>query len=94
MNIDGLGEKVISQLFSHQLIADVADLYTLDRDELLALERMGEKSVDNLLDAIQRSKDNSLERLLFGLGIRFVGAKAAKTLALAFDSMGNLRQAL
>ncbi len=93
MNIDGLGEKVISQLFSHQLIADVADLYTLDRDELLALERMGEKSVDNLLDAIHRSKDNSLERLLFGLGIRFVGAKAAKTLALAFDSMDRLRQA-
>ncbi|MFB4213999.1 NAD-dependent DNA ligase LigA [Shouchella sp. JSM 1781072] len=93
MNIDGLGEKVISQLFSHELIADVADLYTLNRDELLQLERMGEKSVDNLLDALQTSKENSLERLLFGLGIRFVGAKAAKTLAIEFDTMDKLRQA-
>ncbi|WP_054712247.1 NAD-dependent DNA ligase LigA [Bacillus sp. JCM 19041] len=91
MNIDGLGEKVISQLFLHELIADVADLYKLDRDELLALERMGEKSVDNLLAAIDRSKENSLERLLFGLGIRFVGAKAAKTLAYEFESIERLR---
>ncbi|GAF13556.1 DNA ligase [Bacillus sp. JCM 19045] len=93
MNIDGLGEKVISQLFKHELIADVADLYSLNRDELLALERMGEKSVDNLLQAITTSKENSLERLLFGLGIRFVGAKAAKTLALEFNSMDALQQA-
>ncbi len=93
MNIDGLGEKVISQLFKHELIADVADLYSLNRDELLALERMGEKSVDNLLQAITTSKENSLERLLFGLGIRFVGAKAAKTLALEFNSMEALQQA-
>ncbi|PFG03862.1 NAD-dependent DNA ligase LigA [Bacillus sp. es.034] len=90
MNIDGLGEKVISQLFREKLIEDVADLYRLERDQLLQLERMGEKSVDNLLEAIQTSKGNSLEKLLFGLGIRHVGAKAAKTLAQEFDSMDRL----
>ncbi|PFA68465.1 DNA ligase (NAD(+)) LigA [Bacillus sp. AFS015802] len=90
MNIDGLGEKVISQLFREKLIEDVADLYSLEREQLLQLERMGEKSVDNLLEAIQTSKANSLEKLLFGLGIRHVGAKAAKTLAQEFDSMDRL----
>jgi DNA ligase (NAD+) len=90
MNIDGLGEKVISQLFREQLIGDVADLYKLERDQLLKLERMGEKSVDNLLQAIEASKKNSLEKLLFGLGIRHVGAKAAKTLAQEFSTMDQL----
>ncbi|MGG4166752.1 NAD-dependent DNA ligase LigA [Rossellomorea vietnamensis] len=90
MNIDGLGEKVISQLFREKLIEDVADLYRLERDQLLQLERMGEKSVDNLLEAIQTSKGNSLEKLLFGLGIRHVGAKAAKTLAQDFGTMDRL----
>ncbi|TYS90393.1 NAD-dependent DNA ligase LigA [Rossellomorea aquimaris] len=90
MNIDGLGEKVISQLFREKLIEDVADLYRLEREQLLQLERMGEKSADNLLDAIQASKTNSLEKLLFGLGIRHVGAKAAKTLAQEFGSMDKL----
>ncbi|WP_160724254.1 NAD-dependent DNA ligase LigA [Bacillus sp. USDA818B3_A] len=93
MNIDGLGEKVISQLFAEQLISDVADIYKLTREQLLALERMGEKSVTNLLNAIQASKANSLEKLLFGLGIRLVGAKAAKTLAQQFLSMDKLAQA-
>ncbi|MDT8862480.1 NAD-dependent DNA ligase LigA [Alkalihalobacillus sp. MEB130] len=93
MNIDGLGEKVISQLFEHDLVRDVADIYKLKRDELLQLERMGEKSVDNLLEAIEKTKDNSLERLLFGLGIRFVGAKAAKTLAMEFDTIYKLKDA-
>ncbi len=93
MNIDGLGEKVISQLFKERLIEDVADLYRLERDQLLQLERMGEKSVDNLLAAIEASKANSLEKLLFGLGIRHVGAKAAKTLAQEFDSMDHLMKA-
>ncbi|MFI8684189.1 NAD-dependent DNA ligase LigA [Rossellomorea sp. NPDC077527] len=92
MNIDGLGEKVISQLFREKLIEDVADLYRLEREQLLQLERMGEKSVDNLLDAIQTSKGNSLEKLLFGLGIRHVGAKAAKTLAQEFSSMDRLME--
>lgn len=93
MNIDGLGEKVIQQLFSHQLVSGIEDIYKLDRDELLELERMGEKSVDNLLRAIETSKENSLERLLFGLGIRFVGSKAARTLAEEFGTMEALEQA-
>ena len=93
MNIDGLGERVITQLFENGLIKDVSDLYKLERSELLQLERMGEKSVDNLLKAIEASKQNSLEKLLFGLGIRFVGAKAAKTLAQYFETMDSLKEA-
>ncbi|MGP1909768.1 NAD-dependent DNA ligase LigA [Metabacillus sp. JX24] len=93
MNIDGLGERVIAQLFKENLIEDVADLYRLQREQLLELERMGEKSADNLLQAIENSKQNSLERLLFGLGIRFIGAKAAKTLAQHFETMERLQSA-
>ncbi|UIR30266.1 NAD-dependent DNA ligase LigA [Priestia flexa] len=93
MNIDGLGEKVITQLFKVELIKDVADLYELTKEQLIELERMGEKSADNLLKAIEASKENSLERLLFGLGIRHVGAKAAKTLAQQFDTMDKLQKA-
>jgi len=93
MNIEGLGEKVVGQLFDHKLIADVADIYQLQREQLLELERMGKKSVDNLLGAIEASKNNSLERLLFGLGIRFVGAKAAKTLAMHYETMNALQEA-
>ncbi|SDN80271.1 NAD-dependent DNA ligase LigA [Alkalicoccus daliensis] len=93
MNIDGLGERVITQLFEHKLIEDVADLYRLKREELLELERMGEKSVDNLLEAIHVTKENSLEKLLFGLGIRYVGSKAATTLAMHFGTMDALKKA-
>ncbi|MCM3575469.1 NAD-dependent DNA ligase LigA [Mesobacillus subterraneus] len=93
MNIDGLGERVVSQLFAQELIKDVADIYKLTREQLLALERMGEKSVNNLLSAIEATKDNSLEKLLFGLGIRLVGAKAAKTLAQEFGTMDHLMKA-
>jgi DNA ligase (NAD+) len=91
MNIEGLGEKVIGLLFGHQLIRDVADIYRLTKEQLLNLERMGEKSVGNLLEAIEASKQNSLEKLLFGLGIRHVGSKAAKTLAQTFETMENLQ---
>jgi DNA ligase (NAD+) len=93
MNIDGLGEKVITQLFQEKLIHTIADLYRLKKEELLELERMGEKSVNNLLQAIEASKENSLEKLLFGLGIRYVGSKAARTLAMEFETMENLQQA-
>ncbi|MGM8216007.1 NAD-dependent DNA ligase LigA [Bacillaceae bacterium W0354] len=93
MNIDGLGEKVIQQLFDHQLIHAIADLYKLDYDELIKLERMGDKSVTNLLNAIEASKEKSLERLLFGLGIRYVGSKAADTLAAYFKTMDELMNA-
>ncbi|PZG31734.1 DNA ligase [Listeria ivanovii] len=93
MNIDGLGEKVIIQLFMHHLIKDVADLFFLSKEKLLELERMGEKSVTNLLASIEQSKQNSLEKLLFGLGIRHVGAKAAKSLAIYFETMDKLKLA-
>ncbi|RKD71215.1 DNA ligase (NAD+) [Sinobaca qinghaiensis] len=93
MNIDGLGEKVVIQLFQHELIHGIADLYKLEKAKLLELERMGEKSVQNLLEAIEASKSNSMEKLLFGLGIRFVGAKAARTLAVEFESMDQLMNA-
>ncbi|WP_079525838.1 NAD-dependent DNA ligase LigA [Halobacillus hunanensis] len=93
MDIEGLGEKVIIQLFKEQLIDNIADLYRLEKEELLKLERMGEKSVDNLLTAIEQSKENSLERLLFGLGVRYVGTKAANTLAQEFETMSSLMDA-
>lgn len=93
MNIDGLGEKVITQLFQENLVADVADIYKLTKDQLIQLERMGEKSVQNLLTAIEASKENSLERLLFGLGIRHVGAKAAKILAQTYEHIDRLMEA-
>jgi DNA ligase (NAD+) len=93
MNIEGLGEKVVAQLFKENLIEDVADLYQLKKEQLIQLERMGEKSATNLINAIEASKENSLERLIFGLGIRHVGAKAAKTLAQHFETMENLQNA-
>lgn len=93
MNIEGIGERVVSQLLREGLVKDVSDLYTLNKEELIALERMGEKSAQNLLDAIEASKKNSLERLLFGLGIRHVGAKAARLLAEEFESIDALMDA-
>ncbi|MCY9107940.1 NAD-dependent DNA ligase LigA [Bacillus atrophaeus] len=93
MNIDGLGERVITQLFQEKLVRNVADLYKLTKERVIRLERMGEKSTDNLISSIQKSKENSLERLLFGLGIRFIGSKAAKTLAMHFESLDHLKKA-
>jgi DNA ligase (NAD+) len=93
MNIEGLGEKVVAQLFHAELIETIADLYRLEREKLLELERMGEKSADNLLQAIEVSKTNSLEKLIFGLGIRFIGAKAAQILAEQFGTMDQLQKA-
>lgn len=90
MNIDGLGEKVVRQLYDHEAIRTIADLYRLDREELLTFDRMGETSVDKLLAAIEASKQNSVERLLFGLGIRLVGQKAAYLLAERFDSLAGI----
>ncbi|MCY8921506.1 NAD-dependent DNA ligase LigA [Bacillus atrophaeus] len=93
MNIDGLGERVITQLFQEKLVCNVADLYKLTKERVIQLERMGEKSTDNLISSIQKSKENSLERLLFGLGIRFIGSKAAKTLAMHFENLDHLKKA-
>ncbi|BDH63267.1 DNA ligase [Lysinibacillus sp. PLM2] len=93
MNIDGLGEKVVEQLLRENLIQDVSDLYHLQVEQLMSLERMGEKSATNLVNAIERSKENSMERLLFGLGIRHVGEKAAKILAQEFETVESLMAA-
>ncbi|MGE6402278.1 MULTISPECIES: NAD-dependent DNA ligase LigA [Bacillus cereus group] len=93
MNIDGLGERVITQLFDADYIRTFADLYSLTKEQLLQLERFGEKSATNLVQAIENSKENSLERLLFGLGIRHVGAKAARTFAEHFETMDELVKA-
>src|SRR5690625_1780455 len=93
MNIDGLGEKVVEQLYQAQLVEGIADLYRLTKEDLLPLERMGEKSVTNLLTAIEASKSNSLEKLVFGLGIRHIGAKAAQLLASAFETMEAIQAA-
>lgn len=93
MNIEGLGERIVHQLYEEELVKTIADLYRLEREKLLELERMGEKSVSNLLSAIEQSKGNSLERLIFGLGIRHIGAKAARTLAMHFQSMDALVKA-
>lgn len=93
MNIEGCGPSVINQLIDAGLVRDAADLYSLKREELLQLERMGEKSADNLLAALEASKDNQLDKLLFALGIRHVGAKVARILALEFGSIDKLLEA-
>ena len=93
MNIEGLGEKVVEQLFREGLIHDVSDLFTLTKDQLIQLDRMGDKSATNLVAAIEVAKQNSMERVLFGLGIRHVGEKAAKILAEELGDMKALAQA-
>jgi DNA ligase (NAD+) len=90
MNIDGLGPRVLEQMYEKKLVKDVADLYFLKEEELLTLEKIKEKSASNILNAIEGSKDNSVERLIFGLGIRHVGAKAAKILAEHFGNLDTL----
>lgn len=90
MNIEGLGEQWITALLDADLVRNVADLYQLTVDDLMPLDRMGDKLAANLVESIRRSRDNSLERLVFGLGIRLVGEKAAKLLAASFGSMDSL----
>ncbi|MCD5003199.1 NAD-dependent DNA ligase LigA [Enterococcus saccharolyticus] len=89
MNIDGLGPRVLEQMYDKGLVKDVADLYFLKEEELLTLDKIKEKSANNILTAIEASKTNSVERLVFGLGIRHVGSKAAKIL---MEHFGDLRQ--
>jgi len=93
MNIDGLGEQRVRQLFHADLISNVVDLYDLQAEELMELERMGEKSSNNLIQAIEASKENSLERLIFGLGIRHVGSNTARLLVQNFPTIDDLIQA-
>lgn len=95
MNIDGLGEQIIEDFYNMGLIKDIPDIYTLskDKEDLIELEGFGNKSVSNLLISIENSKNNSLERLLNGLGISGVGVKSAKLLASRYGTMRNLMNA-
>ncbi len=90
MNIDGLGEKIVDQLVEKELVKDVADLYALKVDEVAKLERMAEKSAQNLVDEIQASKKNPFSRLIFALGMRFVGERTGQLLAEQFSSLEEL----
>lgn len=95
MDIDGLGEKQIEQLFALGFIKDIADIYLLEnyKDELLTLDRFGPKKVENLINAINKSKENSLDKFIFGLGIRHVGSKASKNLTKYYKSIDSLKDA-
>lgn len=93
MDIRGLGTKIIAQLYERKMVQDVADLYQLNFEELLQLDKFKDKSANNLLTAIDNSRHNSLERLLFGLGIRHVGAKAARLIAQHFKTMDAVKNA-
>jgi DNA ligase (NAD+) len=93
MNIDGLGEKIVDQLVEKGMVKDVADLYALKQDEVANLERMAEKSAQNLLDEIAASKKNPLSRLIFALGIQFVGERTGQLLAEHFSSLEDFAAA-
>ena len=93
MNIDGIGEETIEQLFNAGLIKNIADLYSLKKEDLLPLERMAEKSVDNILIGIENSKNNPFHNILFGLGIRYVGETVAKKLTSVYSNINQLRSA-
>lgn len=95
MNIEGFGDEIVEDFYNLGFLKQVDDFYRLERykEELMALEGFGEKSINNLLSSVEKSKDNSLEKLLFALGIRYVGAKTAKILALNFKNIDNLIKA-
>ena len=93
MNIDGLGENIIQQLLDKNLITNIADLYTLKLENIASLKKDGKKFAQNLIDAIEQSKDNSLDRLITALGIRHVGSKASKLLARKYKTIDKLMEA-
>ena len=93
MNIDGLGESIIGQLLERKLIENIADIYTLEFDDVASLKKNGKKFAQNLIDSINRSKENDLYRLITALGIRHVGTKASKILARKYKNIDNLMQA-
>jgi DNA ligase (NAD+) len=93
MNIEGLGEAVVTQLLDRGMVKSIADLYSLNEEELLSLERIGKKTAETLLGEIEKSKQNPLNRVLFGLGIRFIGERTAQLLAEEFGSMDALMAA-
>ncbi|MCC8089394.1 MAG: NAD-dependent DNA ligase LigA [Rikenellaceae bacterium] len=93
MNIDGLGEETVQLLFENGLIADPADLYALKHEQLSVLPRLGDKSADNIIKSIERSKEVPFQRVLFALGIKFIGETTAKNIALYFKSMDKIMSA-
>ena len=93
MNIDGLGEKIVDQLVEQKLVKDVADVYALKVEKVAELERMAEKSAQNLVEEIQASKKNPLSRLIFALGMRFVGERTGQLLAEHFSTLEDLEEA-
>ena len=93
MNIDGLGESIITLLLNEKLIENISDLYYLEKEQISGLERMGDKSATNLINAINKSKENDLWRLINGLGIKLIGTKAAKVLASEFKDLDKLMNA-
>jgi DNA ligase (NAD+) len=93
MDIEGLGDKLVEQLVDKKLVNDVADLYSLSREQLAGLERMGEKSADNVIAALEKSKQTTLARFLYALGIREVGEATAKVLAESYGDFAPLREA-
>ena len=93
MNIDGLGESIITLLLNENIIKDISDLYTINKEDIVSLERMGEKSATNLINAINKSKENDLWRLINGLGIKFIGTKGAKILANSFKDIDKIMDA-
>jgi DNA ligase (NAD+) len=93
MDIDGLGDKIVDQLVDKKLVKDVADLYTLKFEDVVELERLGEKSAQNLLDEIAASKKNTLARLIYALGIRMIGERTGQLLAVHFSSLDELAAA-
>jgi DNA ligase (NAD+) len=93
LDIDGLGEETIELLYHHKLIHDPADLYRLEKHQLVSLERLGEKSAQNILDGIEKSKMVPFHRVLYGLGIRYVGETVARTLADAFQNIDRISKA-
>lgn len=93
MDIEGLGESVVDQLVTEGLISNYSDLFDLSVEQIIPLERMAEKSAQNLISAISKSKEQPFERVLYALGIRFVGKTVAKDLVKAFKSLENLKAA-
>jgi len=93
MDVDGLGEKIVDQLVDKGMVKDVADLYSLKLEDVAELERMAEKSAQNLLEEIEASKKNSLARLIYALGIQFVGERTGQLLAEHFSSLEELAAA-
>ena len=93
MDINGLGDAIVETLIEKGLLTDITDIYNLTFEDFMSLEGFKEKSSQNLVDAIEQSKQNSLDQLLFGLGIRHIGKKASKTLAESFEDIYALADA-